>query len=141
MPVRKDLVAALLALLERLTKVPPFSLIALGGQRGKIKKQPQGRETTSGQGIGINRETGSFRVAPQATLCETAGLALKTKIVRDPDAGLHGLLARIALIAPNPAIIPLRSSGGDSDSMAGAGATAPGNATRRNVAGFAAALA
>ena len=40
------------------------------------------------------------------------------KDVRDPAAGLRGLLSRIALIAPNPASIPLRSIAGDSDAMA-----------------------
>src|ERR1035437_1736812 len=35
----------------------------------------------------------------------------------------------------------LRSAVVESETLAGAGATAPGNATRRNVAGFAAALA
>ena len=53
------------------------------------------------------------------------------KVVRDPVAGLRSLLSRIAPIALNPAIIPLRSSAKDSDSMACAIATAPiANATR-----------
>jgi len=39
-------------------------------------------------------------------------------MVRDPIAGLRGLLSRIALVAPNPASIPLRSIGGDSEAMA-----------------------
>ena len=46
-------------------------------------------------------------------LADPAG---KTKLVQDPGAGLRSLLSRIALVAPNPAIIPLRSSGGDSES-------------------------
>ena len=61
--------------------------------------------------ISINREHG----ACCSCVAKHADLTDKTKLVRDPDAGLRGLLSRIALVAPNPAIIPLRSSGGDSE--------------------------
>jgi hypothetical protein len=75
----------------------------------------------TGKTIGINREHGHF---PDATLRwrsvsppeKVADLTDKTKLVRDPVAGLRSLLSRIALVARNPAIIPLRSIGGDSDS-------------------------
>ena len=82
-----------------------------------------GREASPGQGIGSSREHGHFPdatlrwrfVSPPGNMADPAG---KTKLVRDPVAGLRSLLSRIALVAPNPAIIPLRSSGGDSDSLA-----------------------
>jgi hypothetical protein len=72
-----------------------------------------------GQDERNNREIGHFRTASisQATLqrTETTELTGKTNLVRDPAAGLRSLLSRIALVAINPASIPLRSIGGDSE--------------------------
>jgi hypothetical protein len=85
----------------------------------------------------INREIGHFCTA-SITLAplrrtETTELTVKTKSVRDPIAGLRGLLVSAA-INPQPASIPLRSINGDSANLAGAIATAPGNKqTRRNI--------
>jgi hypothetical protein len=42
-------------------------------------------------------------------------LTHKSNLVRDPAAGLRSLLSRITLVAINPASIPLRSIGGDSE--------------------------
>jgi hypothetical protein len=60
-----------------------------------------------------------------------ADLTDKTRLVRDPVAGLRSLLSRIALVAPNPAIIPLRSIGGDSDSLASRWRDCAGNESSR----------
>jgi hypothetical protein len=60
-----------------------------------------------------------------------ADLTDKTKLVRDPVAGLRSLLSQIALVAPNPAIIPLRSIGGDSDSLASRWRDCAGNESSR----------
>ncbi len=75
------------------------------------------------QATSIIREIGHFCTASisLATLrrTETPELTAKTKLDRDPVAGLRGLLSRLKGGTKNqPAIIPLRSIGGDSDSMA-----------------------
>ena len=79
-----------------------------------------GRKASPGQDERNNHEIGHFRTASisQATLrrTETTELTHKSNLVRDPAAGLRSLLSRIALVAINPASIPLRSIGGDSDS-------------------------
>ena len=92
--------------------------------RGSAYRRRQGNMAARlrhGQDVSINREIGHFRTASisQATLrrTETTELTAKTKLVRDPVAGLRGLLSRIALVALNPASIPLRSIAGDSDAM------------------------
>jgi len=72
----------------------------------------------TGKASAISAGSIKLSVASQATLPKLADPARKTKMVRDPIAGLRGLLSRIALVAPNPASIPLRSIGGDSEAMA-----------------------
>ena len=74
------------------------------------------------QGVSIIRETGHFCTASisQATLrrTETAGLTAKTNFDRHPGAGLRGLLVSAEGTDKNqPAIIPLRSSGGESGNL------------------------
>jgi hypothetical protein len=118
--------------------------------RARPKKQStNGREASPDQGtsssprcfararhIGNSREHGHF---PDATLRwrsisppgRMADLTDKTRLVRDPVAGLRSLLSRIALVAPNPAIIPLRSIGGDSDSLASRWRDCAGNESSR----------
>jgi hypothetical protein len=102
----------------RPTRGPAIARDASHGQDTVI-----GREAPPGQEIGSSREHGHFpdatlrwrSISPPGTM---ADLTDKTRLVRDPVAGLRSLLSRIALVAPNPAIIPLRSIGGDSDSLA-----------------------
>ena len=72
------------------------------------------------QATSIIREIGHFCTASisLATLrrTETTELTVKTKLVRDPVAGLRRLLVSAEGMDKNqPAIIPLRSTGGDSD--------------------------
>ena len=113
--ISKDLVAALLARLEPSLHFR-FSLIALG--RGR--QNQNGRETSSGQGVSIIREIGHFCTASisQATLrrTETTELTAKNNFDRHPGAGLRGLLSRLPC-THQPAIIPLRSSGGESGNL------------------------
>lgn len=75
------------------------------------------------QATRIIREIGYFCTASisQATLqrTETTELTAKTKLDRDPVAGLRSLLVSAEGKDKNqPASIPLRSTGGDSDLMA-----------------------
>src|ERR1035438_920401 len=59
----------------------------------------------------------------------------------DTTAAGCGQVCRARPCCHRVAAHALRSAVVESDNLAGAGATAPGNATRRDVAGFAAALA
>src|SRR5665213_1062206 len=59
----------------------------------------------------------------------------------DTTAAGCGQVCRARPCTHRVAAHALRSAVVESENLAGAGATAPGNATRRNVAGFAAALA
>ena len=72
------------------------------------------------QATSIIREIGHFCTASisQATLrrTETTELTVKTNFDRHPGAGLRGLLSRLPC-THQPAIIPLRSSGGESGNL------------------------
>ena len=68
----------------------------------------------TGKTSALTVSTASFR---GAALAKLADLTAKTKLVRDPVAGLRGLLSRLPC-RHQPAIIPLRSIVGDSDSLA-----------------------
>ena len=115
------LVAALLARLDRLTKVPPFSLIALGrypGSNTRREALPIAEDQSN------NRITGQPSVAPAlagaARTCarKLSGEADARRNWSDtPPLDFAACRLRFPHVTTELAVIPLRSSGGESENL------------------------